>query len=151
MRSCLYHCLFRGPNSMANYRTAPHLFCFALGLGLSCLWVPLVHAQLSGPSENDSKVARAVADALETVHLSRHKVDDEVSHRFLQNFIKEFDSTKVFFEQRDIEEFNQHDTLLDDEVKRGDLGFAYTVWQRFVQRLRERLPLVEELVRTEHD
>ncbi|MBI3468109.1 MAG: carboxy terminal-processing peptidase [Planctomycetes bacterium] len=136
---------------MANYRTARRLFCFALGLALSCLWVPLVHAQLSGPSENDSKVARAVTDALETVHLSRHKVDDEVSHRFLQNFIKEFDSTKVFFEQRDMDEFNQHDTLLDDEVKRGDLGFAYQVWQRFIQRLRERLPLVEELVRAEHD
>ena len=131
---------------MTNVRTACTRIV-SLALALACLAVPAARAQLTGPAESDPKVAKAVADSLEMMHLTRHKVDDEISRRCFQNFIKEFDSTKVFFVQQDIDEFRQHETLLDDELRQGDLSFAYQVRARFVERLKERVALVQELVR----
>ena len=42
-------------------------------------------------------------------------------------------------------------TSLDDLVRKGDVGFAYEVYDRFLKRVDERIPIVEELLKTKLD
>jgi carboxyl-terminal processing protease len=45
----------------------------------------------------------------------------------------------------------QQRDALDDLVKRGDVSFAYQVFERFLQRVDSRLPLIEKLLSTPQD
>jgi carboxyl-terminal processing protease len=88
-------------------------------------------------------------------HVSRYRVDDEISRRMFRTFLMErfrgLDPTKVYFTAGDIEEFRRHETTLDDEILKGDVSFAYEVLERFRLRMRERMSLVEEFVHAPHD
>jgi carboxyl-terminal processing protease len=108
-----------------------------------------------GQSESDKKVALRVSEFLQEGHVSRYKIDDEISRRMFRTFLMErfggLDPTRVYFTAADIEEFRKHETTLDDEILKGDLSFAYQVLERFRQRMKERMALVEEFVNAEHD
>ena len=53
---------------------------------------------------------------------------------------------KLYFYQSDIDEFNQKKNDLDDMVGAGDISFAYTVFNRLLKRIDERVALVDELL-----
>jgi carboxyl-terminal processing protease len=128
-----------------------------LGLSLVSAVLILVGRSIwaDGPSQNDAKVALRVSEFLQEGHVSRYKLDDEISRRMFRTLLMEriggLDPTKVYFTAADIEEFRKHETTLDDEILKGDLSFAYQVLERFRQRMKERLVLVEEFVNAEHD
>jgi carboxyl-terminal processing protease len=53
---------------------------------------------------------------------------------------------KVYFYQSDIDEFMKHKDELSDAIRRGDIGFAYTVFRTFLKRVDERVKTVDELL-----
>ena len=79
-------------------------------------------------------------------HLSRHPLDKEISERCLNSFLKALDPMKVYFYQSDIDEFMKHKDELCDSIRKGDIGFAYTVFRTFLQRVDERVKTVNELL-----
>src|SRR5262245_28742311 len=87
--------------------------------------------QVSGPSANDRQVARLVRSNLRE-HLSKHALDDEISRRALDLFLKYVDSQKLYFYQSDVDEFRQRRNDIDDMINSGDVSFAYTVFNRFL-------------------
>jgi len=113
--------------------------------GLS-LFVQGSWADLKGPTPADHNISLAVAQLLKQQHLSKHPLDDEISQRCLKMFLKTLDPMKVYFTQADIDQFSQQKNDLDDLVKKGDIGFAYLVFQRFLERIDERVKLVDELL-----
>ena len=123
----------------------------SLVLGTLCLVARSNWAQVDGPSKNDSKVAKIVADYLQEAHLSKYRLDDEISKRTWQAVISGtkstpgFDPWKLYFTQQDINEFRAHEKTLDDEILKGDMSFVYSVLNRFIERMRERQSLIEEL------
>ncbi len=114
-----------------------------------------VGANIADQSPNDATVVRRVAEFMQEGHVSRYKIDDEISRRsfwtFLTDRFRGLDAAKLYFVQEDIEEFRKHETTLDEEVLRGDVSFAYQVLERYRQRMKERFALVEEFVNAEHD
>ena len=69
----------------------------------------------------------------------------------MQTFLKQLDPMKIYFYQSDIDEFMEQRDRLDDFVKRGDLKFAYDVFNRFLKRIDERVGFVQELLKIDHD
>ena len=53
----------------------------------------------------------------------------------------------IYFLQSDIDSFAEKKTSLDDLVRRGDVNFAYEVYDRFLERVDERIPIVEALLK----
>jgi len=106
---------------------------------------------LSQPRPQDRHIARVVQTLMGREHLSRRPLDDEISRRMLQSFLRSLDPMKLFFYQSDVDEFEQRRDDLDDMLKKGDVSFAYTVFQQFLQRVDERMELVGELIDEEHD
>jgi carboxyl-terminal processing protease len=108
-------------------------------------------AAVQAPSATDRNVARIVAIQMRRQHLTKHPLDDEISRRSLDLFIKSLDGMKLYFYQSDIDEFNQKRDKLDDMVNVGDVTFAYTVFNRLLKRIDERVALATEILKSDLD
>ncbi len=120
-------------------------------LSLSILLPSTLCADPVGPTSNDRNITIMVVNLLKKRHLSRRDLDDEISQRFMLTYLKMLDPGKMYFYQSDIDEFMQQKLQLDDLVRRGDIGFGHKVYQRFLQRVDERLKVADELLGAEHD
>ena len=127
------------------------VFSLAMFLALSTVGAAGVQAELDGPKPNDRNVPLVVSSLMKRQHLLRHPVDDEMSRRGLTQFLKTLDPMKMYFLKPDIDEFQANQDKLDDQIKRGDIKFAYTVFKLFLQRVNERVNAVDELLKLPHD
>jgi carboxyl-terminal processing protease len=121
--------------------------------GIVAVLAAIIGAQAPGikPSGKDQLTARLVVALLENGHIAKPEVNDEVSKKWCRNFLKALDPQKLYFEKADIAEFLKHDTLLDDEIKEGDIKFAQAVFERFLKRSEERLAKVLEMLKEKPD
>jgi carboxyl-terminal processing protease len=110
-----------------------------------------VAAALVAPRTTDRQITKAVTMLVGGQHLSKHKLDDEISQRALEQFEKKLDAMKFYFYQSDIDEFAKKRNDLDDMVGAGDVSFAYTVFNVFLKRIDERLVTVRELLKENLD
>jgi carboxyl-terminal processing protease len=111
----------------------------------------LMSAELSGPKPADRNITQIITRLIEREHLTRHPLDNEISHRWMTNYMKMLDPRKVFFSQSDIDSFNVYRDQLDDMAIKGDTSFAYQVFNKFLERIDDRVRLVDELVAQNHD
>lgn len=133
-------------------RSRDRLFAAFLLVPLSlALLVQGAWADLTGPTPEDREVTLAVVTMLKRGHMSRHPLDDEISRRCLGNFLKRLDPMKMYFYQSDVDAFAQWEDRLDDRVQQGDVSFAYEVFNVYLDRVDERLRMVDELLAREHD
>jgi carboxyl-terminal processing protease len=139
------------PSSLAGLRRS--LIAVVLLLALSAPVGPytMSRAELTGPQANDRQVTLVVTSLLRREHLSKLPLDDKMSQRGLDLFIKNLDPGKLYFYQSDVDEFAKERDNLDDQVKKGDISFAYTVFNRLLERIDERVAQVDELLGIEHD
>ena len=82
---------------------------------------------------------REIFDRLATRHYRGQVIDDDLSRRYLEHYIDQLDSTKSYFLQSDIDEFNQWQTRLDDLAKRGDVSPGFIMFNRLRERATARL------------
>ncbi len=97
------------------------------------------------------QIARRVSQMIEGNHISRAPIDDKISARFLDTFIKQMDAQKLYFLQADIDQFKGLKTQLDDLVKSGNTEFAANSWKLFIQRLDERMAVAHKWIDAQHD
>jgi carboxyl-terminal processing protease len=115
------------------------------------IWGSTVVARPTRPSPDDRQITVAVVEWMQRRHLTGQKLDDTVSRRCLDMFIKELDPLKLFFLQSDVDEFMSNRDSLDDLLKNGDVRFAYTVFDRFLTRVDEQVALAQQQLAEPHD
>ncbi len=91
------------------------------------------------PTAVQSQTAKMVVKQLEQEHYLNMVMDDAVSSRLLDRYIKVLDPGKLFFLQSDITEFERLRSQLDDELKRGELVSGFAIYNRYHKRMTERL------------
>ncbi len=106
---------------------------------------------LGKPSIVSGYVARLVTKLMQSDHLSKHPLDDQISQRAFDLFAKSLDPMKVYFMQSDIDEFSSNRTELDDQLKRGEFSTAFAMYRRFLQRIDQRTVQAVELIEQDHD
>jgi carboxyl-terminal processing protease len=111
----------------------------------------VTNARPTEPSAADRQITLAVAMLMERQHLSQHALDNSISERCMDTFIKELDPLKLFFYQSDVDEFMQNRTRLDDLFRRGDIRFAYDVFNRFLARVDERIQVAHAQLDAPHN
>ncbi len=137
----------RSAEFMMRWRS---LIVVVLALAVVGLPAP-VTADPVEPSRSDRHVTVAVVTLLENEHLLGRNLDDAISQRTMDAFLKMLDPMKMYFLQSDIDGFRVHRNELDDMLRRGDVGFAYRAFNVFLERIDERLPMIEALLEEEHD
>ena len=108
-------------------------------------------ADLQGPNIQEKQVSLIISDLLRKDHLLKRPLDDEISNRAIKAFLRSLDPMKVYFYQSDIDEFMTKRNELDDFVNNGRLNFAYTVFNRLLKRIDERVKLIDELLKRDFD
>lgn len=103
------------------------------------------------PTQVERQVSRMVASLMQKDHLSTKPLDDGVSERAFDIYIKSLDPMKVYFLKSDIDEFNQYRTKLDDQMKAGVYSAAFLIYNRFLERVDERVAMVLEILDGEFD
>lgn len=103
------------------------------------------------PTQIDQATVQIVAALLERGHLTRPTINDEISKRWLKNYLKSLDPRKTYFLKEDVELFSKAETELDDEIATGDLTFAKLVMDRFQKRAGERYDQIVEILKEKPD
>lgn len=137
----------RGRSIFSPQRLLGALF----GVSLLTCGLATVIAKPSEPSRDDRRIAILVSSRLDQHHLSEMRIDDEISRRAFDAFFETLDPMKLFFLQSDIDEFTKEREALDDYVKSGDTAAAKRIFDRFLQRVTERINYAQTLVDQQHD
>ena len=90
-------------------------------------------------SPEQSKTVIDILSKLSNRHYNSPPLDDQLSSKFFDNYLNRLDGNKSFFLQADIDEFQKYRYRLDDTVSKGDLEPGYVMFNRYQQRLIERL------------
>lgn len=106
---------------------------------------------MEAPTANDRMIARMIANLMPREHVLAVGLNDELSKRAFKLFTESLDPLKLYFYQSDIDEFAASEKMIDDMVSQGDLSLAYKVFERFVQRVDERVAVANELLEGEFD
>ncbi|TWT58502.1 Tail-specific protease precursor [Thalassoglobus neptunius] len=107
--------------------------------------------QLSSADPADAETAILVSKMIPKYHLNRQEINDDVSKTLIDRFIKDLDPLKLYFLESDIEHFQKHRTTLDDEIKAGNVEFAYEVFNTYKERLARQMEVANQWVEKEHD
>jgi carboxyl-terminal processing protease len=110
-----------------------------------------LEARPTRPTSDDRQIAVAVSMYMQQRHLTGQRLDDTISRRTLDTFVKELDPLKLFFMQSDIDEFMGSRDQIDNWIKEGDLRFAYQVFDRFLQRVDEQVAVAQTQLGAGHD
>jgi carboxyl-terminal processing protease len=147
----------RRPTSKANPHplSAPSLPLAALTLALAFLLSSIslsasaIPLESLKPTEGQVKTTREVLLQLRERHYNDLNLDDELSERFLENYLDKLDPGKTIFFVSDVEEFRNYKTKFDDDLKTGKLQKGFDIYNRYRGRLVLRLEAV--IARLEND
>ena len=123
---------------------------FAALLGLSrrrpSAGLGMLRAELTGPTAEDRQITLAVTRYMRDGHITRHELNDEIAERMMTNFLKTLDAQKVFFYQATSTSSASTTNELDDLIRRGNVDFAFQVFNVYLKRLDERVKWVDKLL-----
>jgi carboxyl-terminal processing protease len=83
-------------------------------------------------------------EQLQDRHYSKQKYDDILSSQHLDSYIDSLDRGKMFFNAADIAEFERFRSVMDDQLRKGKLDAGFAIFNRYLQRLQDRLEKVVE-------
>ena len=101
------------------------------------------------PEPEYGEITQKIIRQLTRNHYAEIVFDDTFSSEMLDSFIETLDGARMYFTQDDINEFETYRTRLDDLLTDGDVGFGYLIFNRYRERLMERL--IYSLKRIEED
>ncbi|SMF39064.1 C-terminal processing peptidase-1. Serine peptidase. MEROPS family S41A [Alteromonadaceae bacterium Bs31] len=124
-------------------------FRLVLALAVLTLAAPLAVSSIVAPLEHTEKQSETVKDVITKLH-SRHyrdqPVNDDLSQRFLDQYLDTLDPSRMFFYKKDISGFRKNANNFDDFFKRGNLEPGFEIYHTFRQRLVSRLEAVLDIV-----
>ncbi|MEH6825429.1 MAG: carboxy terminal-processing peptidase [Motiliproteus sp.] len=117
------------------------LVLIATTLVLSNHGVAQVNTELQqlAPSEAHGDTLKALAKTLRFGHYKKRYLDDELSSELLDAQIDQLDRSRLYFLRQDIDSFETDRNRLDDAIRSGDASPAFTLYNRYQQRVEERL------------
>src|SRR6516225_7870663 len=106
------------------------------------------------PGPIDGPIAMVTARMLEHFQYLRQPFNDAVSSKFLDRYIDTFDPQHLHFLQSDLAQFEKYRTNLDHlTLPTGrtppDTKPAFEIFNRFVERLQQRVEYADELLHNE--
>jgi carboxyl-terminal processing protease len=99
------------------------------------------------PKPEHSYQCIQIIKALERYHYLEKTMDDSMSAIVLARYLKRLDPGKQLFTAKDIDILNQYQFRFDDDLKRGRLNVAFTIFNLYLERSKERLEFILSLIK----
>ena len=98
------------------------------------------------PTRQQSSTAEMVVERLEQLHYRKFPFDNTLSEEVFDRYIKDLDSGKSYFLKSDVDEFKRYRDQLDDSLQKGNLQPGFDIFNRYQERIEERLEYALSLV-----
>jgi carboxyl-terminal processing protease len=131
---------------------------------LSLLVVVFLHGKTQGklevatyqqgdlqPTETQRKVERLVFGILSNYHYRKVPVNDSLSSKIFDAYLKDLDPNKVYFLASDIEEVEKYRYTIDEQLNLGDLTTAFQIYNLYQKRMMERFAYVDKIIKQPMD
>lgn len=92
--------------------------------------------------ERHSSAMQLVSMFIERYHYSPKAIDDSLSAWIYKDYLKSLDYQKMYFLQSDIDEFDKYKFVLDQNIGTGNLLPPFDMFNRYKERLNERIKFV---------
>ncbi|MDH0747682.1 carboxy terminal-processing peptidase [Pseudomonas sp. GD03842] len=91
------------------------------------------------PDRDEVIASLNVVELLKRHHYSKPPLDDKRSEIIYQSYLKLLDPSRSYFMASDIAEFDKWRFQFDDFLKSGDLNPGFTIYKRYLDRIKARL------------
>ncbi|MBD8597900.1 carboxy terminal-processing peptidase [Pseudomonas sp. CFBP 8772] len=91
------------------------------------------------PDRDEVIASLNVVELLKRHHYSKPPLDDKRSEIIYQSYLKLLDPARSYFLASDIAEFDKWRFQFDDFLKSGDLAPGFTIYKRYLDRIKSRL------------
>lgn len=94
-----------------------------------------------------TETTRNIVDALSSRHYVSTELTDELSSRIYDAYIEDLDPSRSYFLQSDIDQFEMYRYILDNALKKGELDPAFQIFNRYHERVINRLAKIVETLK----
>lgn len=103
------------------------------------------------PAPQEARAARLAAEILGRYHYKMPPVDDALSQKIFDKYLKSLDPEKLFFVQADIDKFSRERARLGVALLQEDLSIPFAIFNLYEQRAAERFTYARALLKTGFD
>ena len=127
------------------------LLCIFLALAPSAYALDAGSPPVLAPQKEQAQAARFSAQFLSRYGYKPVPLDDALSAKIMDRFIKSLDPDRVLFMQADIDTFMADSTKIDDAIKREDLKIPFSIFNTYGQRVAGRMDYARNLLEQNFD
>ena len=110
-----------------------------------------IYPPLLKPAVQEAKAARLTAELLSRYHYKAVPLDDALSGKMFDKYLKALDPEKVYFLQSDIDRLAADRTRLDDAILTEDLRAPFEIFNLYERRAVERMTYARSLLQKGFD
>ena len=103
------------------------------------------------PEQQQMQSASLAAEVLTRFHYKPMPLDDAMSEKVFNLYLKSLDPDKFFFTQSDVDQLSAFRDKLDNAIKEENLGIPFAIFNRYTQRATERLTYARQLLKKGFD
>ncbi|MFZ6817302.1 carboxy terminal-processing peptidase [Undibacterium sp. Ji22W] len=103
------------------------------------------------PLPQQIQAANMTAEFFTRFHYKAVPLDDAMSEKIFDRYLKSLDGDRIFFIQSDIDRFSAARDKMDDAILGQDLTTPFAMFNLYHQRFRERLTYARELLNSNFD
>ncbi len=103
------------------------------------------------PDETSKRVNQVITQMLSFYHYKKMPINDSVSSKVFDQYLKVLDNNKLYFLKDDVIKFERYRNQFDDFLKTGNLDPAFEIFNVFKKRIDQRIKHINDLLKTEFD
>jgi len=107
--------------------------------------------QTLSPKSKHSSEAYVITNLLKKYHYRKLPLNDSISSIVFDTYFEMLDPNKSIFYNKDIKRFEGYRFKLDNQIPKGELQFAYDVFELYRERSFERIDYIFSLLENEFD
>jgi carboxyl-terminal processing protease len=116
-------------------------------LGILFAFVTTAHGAAIVPDAQETKAAHMAAELLSRYHYKPTPLDESLSSKIFDQYLKALDSERLFFIQADIDQMAEARTKLGSEMLNDDLARPFAIFNLYVKRAVERFGYARSLLK----
>eukprot|EP01137_Pigoraptor_chileana_P032486 Opistho-2@21925 len=122
------------------------LLTLAVTTGVVAADSELIYPPPLKPAVQEAKAARLAAELLSRFHYKVVPLDDALSSKMFDQYLKALDPEKLYFLQSDIDRLAVDQTRLDDAILGEDLRAPFEIFNLYERRAVERMAYARSLL-----
>lgn len=103
------------------------------------------------PLPQQVQAARLTSEFLSRFHYKPVPLDDALSAKIMDRFIKSLDPDRLIFLKSDIDGFMADKTKIDDAIKQENLSIPFSIFNVYEKRITDRMAYARSLLNTKFD